>query len=71
MMTLLSPGQLTPPLMEELQFANYISSDVPLLSPLTYMDGNKYFILAQKGFFFWGGVLEACLMLEQLESDRK
>lgn len=41
MMTSLAPGQLTPPLMEDLQYTTYISPDAPLLTTLTYMDGNK------------------------------
>lgn len=42
MMTSLAPGQLTPPLMEDLQYTTYISPDAPLLTTLTYMDGNKH-----------------------------
>uniref|UniRef100_UPI003AAD71C9 LIM/homeobox protein Lhx8-like n=1 Tax=Centroberyx gerrardi TaxID=166262 RepID=UPI003AAD71C9 len=38
MMTSLPPGQLTPPLMEDLQYTNYVSPDTPLLTTLTYMD---------------------------------
>ncbi|XP_070700568.1 LIM/homeobox protein Lhx8-like [Pempheris klunzingeri] len=38
MMTSLAPGQLTPPLMEDLQYTTYISPDTPLLTTLTYMD---------------------------------
>uniref|UniRef100_A0A3Q4BYR9 Uncharacterized protein n=1 Tax=Mola mola TaxID=94237 RepID=A0A3Q4BYR9_MOLML len=38
MMTSLAPGQLTPPLMEDLQYTTYIAPDTPLLSTLTYMD---------------------------------
>ncbi|XP_026231225.1 LIM/homeobox protein Lhx8-like isoform X1 [Anabas testudineus] len=38
MMTTLAPGQLTPPLMEDLQYTAYISPDTPLLTTLTYMD---------------------------------
>lgn len=38
MMTSLAPGQLTPPLMEDLQYTTYISPDAPLLTTLTYMD---------------------------------
>ncbi|XP_008289368.1 LIM/homeobox protein Lhx8-like [Stegastes partitus] len=38
MMTSLTPGQLTPPLMEDLQYTTYISPDAPLLTTLTYMD---------------------------------
>uniref|UniRef100_A0A3Q1G6J4 LIM homeobox 8a n=1 Tax=Acanthochromis polyacanthus TaxID=80966 RepID=A0A3Q1G6J4_9TELE len=34
----LAPGQLTPPLMEDLQYTTYISPDAPLLTTLTYMD---------------------------------
>lgn len=41
MMTSLAPGQLTPPLMEDLQYTAYISPDTPLLTTLTYMDGRK------------------------------
>lgn len=41
MMTSLAPGQLTPPLMEDLQYTTYISPDAPLLTTLTYMDGNQ------------------------------
>lgn len=40
-MTSLAPGQLTPPLMEDLQYTTYISPDAPLLTTLTYMDGKK------------------------------
>lgn len=42
MMTSLAPGQLTPPFMEDLQYTTYISPDAPLLTTLTYMDGNKH-----------------------------
>ncbi|CAG5897192.1 unnamed protein product [Menidia menidia] len=38
MMTSLAPGQLTPPLMEDLQYTTYLSPDTPLLTTLTYMD---------------------------------
>ncbi|XP_035769163.1 LIM/homeobox protein Lhx8-like [Neolamprologus brichardi] len=38
MMTSLAPGQLSPPLMDELQYTTYISPDAPLLTTLTYMD---------------------------------
>ncbi|CAK6979465.1 LIM/homeobox protein Lhx8-like [Scomber scombrus] len=38
MMTSLAPGQMTPPLMEDLQYTTYISPDAPLLTTLTYMD---------------------------------
>ncbi|KAM6918682.1 LIM/homeobox protein Lhx8-like [Xenentodon cancila] len=38
MMTSYTSGQLTPPLMEDLQFTTYISPDAPLLTTLTYMD---------------------------------
>ncbi|KAM9844552.1 LIM/homeobox protein Lhx8-like [Aulostomus maculatus] len=38
MMTTLPPGQLTPPLMDDLQYTTYISPDLPLLTTLTYMD---------------------------------
>ncbi|XP_019112477.1 LIM/homeobox protein Lhx8 isoform X2 [Larimichthys crocea] len=38
MMTSLTPGQLTPALMEDLQYTTYISQDAPLLTTLTYMD---------------------------------
>ncbi|XP_045907947.1 LIM/homeobox protein Lhx8-like isoform X1 [Micropterus dolomieu] len=38
MMTSLAAGQLTPPLMEDLQYTTYISPDAPLLTTLTYMD---------------------------------
>ncbi|XP_029931348.1 LIM/homeobox protein Lhx8-like isoform X2 [Myripristis murdjan] len=38
MMTSLHPGQLTPPLLEDLQYTTYISPDTPLLTTLTYMD---------------------------------
>lgn len=41
MMTTLAPGQLTPPLMEDLQYTAYISPDTPLLTTLTYMDGRE------------------------------
>nr|XP_043894651.1 LIM/homeobox protein Lhx8-like isoform X1 [Solea senegalensis] len=37
-MTSFNPGQLTPPLMEDLQYATFISPDTPLLTTLTYMD---------------------------------
>ncbi|XP_037537480.1 LIM/homeobox protein Lhx8 [Nematolebias whitei] len=37
-MTSLAPGQLTPPLMEDLQYTAYITPDTPLLTTLTYMD---------------------------------
>lgn len=40
-MTSFAPGQLTPPLMEDLQYTTYMSSDAPLLTTLTYMDGEK------------------------------
>lgn len=40
-MTSLAPGQLTPPLMEDLQYTAYITPDTPLLATLTYMDGKK------------------------------
>lgn len=39
MMTSFAPGQLTPPTMEDLQYTAYISSETPLLTTLTYMDG--------------------------------
>lgn len=39
MMTSFGPGQLTPPIMEDLQYTAYISSETPLLTTLTYMDG--------------------------------
>ncbi|XP_059200604.1 LIM/homeobox protein Lhx8-like [Centropristis striata] len=38
LMTSLAPGQLTPPLMEDLQYTTYLSPDAPLLTTLTYMD---------------------------------
>ncbi|XP_035491553.2 LIM/homeobox protein Lhx8-like isoform X1 [Scophthalmus maximus] len=38
MMSSLAPGQLTPPLMEDLQYTTFISPDTPLLTTLTYMD---------------------------------
>ncbi|XP_030608093.1 LIM/homeobox protein Lhx8a isoform X1 [Archocentrus centrarchus] len=38
MMTSLVPGQLTPPLMDDLQYTTYISPDAPFLTTLTYMD---------------------------------
>ncbi|XP_068197075.1 LIM/homeobox protein Lhx8a isoform X2 [Antennarius striatus] len=38
MMTSLTPGPLTPPLMEDLQYTAYISPDAPFLTTLTYMD---------------------------------
>ncbi|KAK7945436.1 hypothetical protein WMY93_001164 [Mugilogobius chulae] len=38
LMTSLGSDQLTPPLMEDLQFSTYLSSDTPLLTTLTYMD---------------------------------
>ncbi|TNM97683.1 LIM/homeobox protein Lhx8-like isoform X2 [Takifugu rubripes] len=37
-MTSLAPSPLTPPIMEDLQYATYISPDGPLLTTLTYMD---------------------------------
>lgn len=37
--TSLPPGQLTPPLMDDLQYTTYISPDTPLLTTFTYMDG--------------------------------
>lgn len=45
MMTSLAPGQLTPPLMEDLQYTTYISPDAPLLTTLTYMDGKKHTLI--------------------------
>lgn len=62
MMTSLPPGQLTPPLMDDLQY--YISPDVPLLTTLTYMDGKKhhpyahstecdYFVKTCCNFYTW------------------
>ncbi|KAL3054880.1 hypothetical protein OYC64_017746 [Pagothenia borchgrevinki] len=33
-----APGQLTPPMMDDLQYTTYISQDAPLLTTLTYMD---------------------------------
>uniref|UniRef100_A0A3B4G209 LIM/homeobox protein Lhx8-like n=1 Tax=Pundamilia nyererei TaxID=303518 RepID=A0A3B4G209_9CICH len=41
MMTSLAPGQLSPPLMDDLQYTTYISPDAPLLTTLTYMDGKQ------------------------------
>uniref|UniRef100_A0A8C3AUD3 LIM/homeobox protein Lhx8-like n=1 Tax=Cyclopterus lumpus TaxID=8103 RepID=A0A8C3AUD3_CYCLU len=38
LMTSFAPNQLTPPLMEDLQYTTYISPDAPLLATLTYMD---------------------------------
>lgn len=38
-MTSLPSGQLTPPLMDDLQYTTYISPDTPLLTTFTYMDG--------------------------------
>ncbi|XP_068604813.1 LIM/homeobox protein Lhx8-like [Brachionichthys hirsutus] len=38
MMTSLAPDQLTPPLMEDLQYTAYISPDSPFLTTLSYMD---------------------------------
>ncbi|TDH06069.1 hypothetical protein EPR50_G00130700 [Perca flavescens] len=38
LMTSFAPGQLTPPLMEDLQYTTYMSPDTPLLTTLTYMD---------------------------------
>ncbi|XP_016897750.1 LIM/homeobox protein Lhx8-like isoform X2 [Cynoglossus semilaevis] len=38
-MSALTPGQLTPPLMEELKYTTFISPDTQLLTTLTYMDG--------------------------------
>ncbi|XP_068427081.1 LIM/homeobox protein Lhx8-like isoform X2 [Clinocottus analis] len=38
LMTSFDPGQLTPPMMEDLQYTSYISPDAPLLATLTYMD---------------------------------
>lgn len=37
--TSLPSGQLTPPLMDDLQYTTYISPDTPLLTTFTYMDG--------------------------------
>lgn len=34
------PSPLTPPIMDDLQYASYISSDAPPLTTLTYLDGN-------------------------------
>lgn len=42
LMTSFAPGQLTPPLMDDLQYTTYISPDAPLLTTLTYMDGEKH-----------------------------
>lgn len=41
-MSALTPGQLTPPLMEELKYTTFISPDTQLLTTLTYMDGEKH-----------------------------
>lgn len=41
-MTSLAPGQMTPPLMDDLQYSTYISPDAPFLTTLTYMDGEKH-----------------------------
>ncbi|XP_030015304.1 LIM/homeobox protein Lhx8-like [Sphaeramia orbicularis] len=38
MMTSLTAGQITPPLMDDLQYTTYITPDAPLLTTLTYMD---------------------------------
>lgn len=38
-MTSLPSGQLTPPVMDDLQYTTYISPDAPLLTTFTYMDG--------------------------------
>ncbi|XP_075887663.1 LIM/homeobox protein Lhx8-like isoform X3 [Nelusetta ayraudi] len=38
-MTSLPSGQLTPPMMDDLQYTTYISPDAPLLTTFTYMDG--------------------------------
>ncbi|XP_054889353.1 LIM/homeobox protein Lhx8-like [Poeciliopsis prolifica] len=38
MMTSFGPSQLTPPLMEDLQYTTYLSPDTPLLTTLTYME---------------------------------
>ncbi|XP_056247885.1 LIM/homeobox protein Lhx8-like isoform X2 [Seriola aureovittata] len=38
MMTSLAPGQLTPPLMEDLHYTTFMTPDTPLLTTLTYMD---------------------------------
>ncbi|KAM9323488.1 LIM/homeobox protein Lhx8-like isoform 2-T2 [Pholidichthys leucotaenia] len=37
-MTSVAPGQLTPPLMDDLQYTTYISPDTTLLTTLTFMD---------------------------------
>lgn len=38
-MTSLPSGQLTPPMMDDLQYTTYISPDASLLTTFTYMDG--------------------------------
>lgn len=45
----LAPGQLTPPLMEDLQYTTYITPDTPLLTTLTYMDGKK----SKQSYLYW------------------
>ncbi|XP_034038999.1 LIM/homeobox protein Lhx8-like [Thalassophryne amazonica] len=37
-LTSVAPGQLTPPLLDDLQYATYISPDASFLTSLTYMD---------------------------------
>lgn len=37
-LTSLPSGQLTPPLMDDLQYTTYITPDTPLLTTFTYMD---------------------------------
>ncbi|XP_041847370.1 LIM/homeobox protein Lhx8a isoform X2 [Melanotaenia boesemani] len=51
-MTSLPTGHLTPSLMEDLQYTTYISTDTPLLTTLTYMDGKKYQCKLQTHFCF-------------------
>ncbi|XP_047445651.1 LIM/homeobox protein Lhx8-like isoform X2 [Mugil cephalus] len=41
MMPSLAPGQLMPPLVDDLQYTTYISPDAPLLTTLTYMDAQS------------------------------
>uniref|UniRef100_A0A8C6WQT8 LIM homeobox 8a n=1 Tax=Neogobius melanostomus TaxID=47308 RepID=A0A8C6WQT8_9GOBI len=38
LMTSLGPSPLTPSLMDDLQYSTYLSSDIPLLTTLTYVD---------------------------------
>uniref|UniRef100_A0A3Q2CBS6 LIM homeobox 8a n=1 Tax=Cyprinodon variegatus TaxID=28743 RepID=A0A3Q2CBS6_CYPVA len=45
MVTSFGPGQLTPPLIEDLQYTTYLSPDTPLLTTLTYMDAPDQLLL--------------------------